>query len=648
MNVPCEGFAPVSAMCCLFNLPFCLLVQVPFGSSQILSLWVMEEMGHWVTDSLPSFAKNLHILLVDHDPFSLKHLASLLEQQSYNVTTTQLASIALSMIQEKGDRFDLVMANVSMPDMDSFSFLHVLLKMNIAVIFMSSGMNLSVATKALAEGACYFLQKPISKDDLKYVWQHVYRGNRNITKQTYKENCIGKAKPRKESVGIQIADTVVLSRSAAAVSYNNNCCLNYEPMNSKETENSKQIISHDSLVGSYFGGKRLNDDIEGISREKRVKYYLEPTKFGFPRIDADHERRKEYYIASDSRSRVVWNAERRRKFTDALNKLARPKLILKMMNEPCLTLRQVANHLQKYKAQVECIKRRRENKLTNRREGSKSNFSVGTQLPPLLQQHHEASRFSNVGLTSVLGGERFQLIAPKSLHSPRLPVSNFVNRDLRMLNHSFQHVGSNYDSVSYNINKEVGLCPDNIQTFQKEGSAFRTDNCEKSAPIGGGGVQTSELNFSYVSEMTPEVASSHILDETQFPNNLLDGVIQQLDLTAFKIENQEALEYSGTSKEIQLMSRDIALPDSINLDNVVEGGQELPAASESQGNQLLAEYAHLLDVLEDDPYNFVSDLNLSDVDKYSEWLRNTVLGNRSGPDSFIGDNAENFPVENTR
>lgn len=130
-----------------------------------------------------------------------------------------------------------------------------------------------------------------------------------------------KAKPRKESVGIQIADAVVLSRSGAAVSYNNNCCINYKPMNYKETEKSKQIVSHDSLAGSYFGGKRLTDDIEGINREKRVKYYSEPTKFGFSRIDEDRERRKEYYIASDSRSRVVWNAERRRKFTDALNKL---------------------------------------------------------------------------------------------------------------------------------------------------------------------------------------------------------------------------------------------------------------------------------------------------------------------------------------
>lgn len=250
------------------------------------------------------------------------------------------------MIQEKGDRFDLVMANVSMPDMDSFSFLHVLLKMNIAVIcklnfawlyhqilcfhysqalcclaVMSSGMNLSVATKALAEGACYFLQKPISKGDLKYMWQHVYRWNRNITKQTYKANCIETAKPRKESVGIQITDAVVLSRSAAAVSYNNNCCINYKPMKNKEKDKSEQIVSHDSLVGSFFGGKRLSADIEGLNLEKRVKYYSEPTKFGFSRIDEDHERRKECYIASDSRTRVVWNAERRRKFTDALNKL---------------------------------------------------------------------------------------------------------------------------------------------------------------------------------------------------------------------------------------------------------------------------------------------------------------------------------------
>lgn len=183
---------------------------------------------------------------------------------------------------------------------------------------MSSGMNLDVATKALAEGACYFLHKPISKDDLKYVWQHVYRRNRNIAKQAHKATLIEKAKSGKESVDIQIADVVVLSQSAAAVNYNNNCCINYQPMNYKEKE---KIESHDSPVRSDFVGKRLTDDIEGMNREKRVKCYSEPTKFGCTTIDEDHERRKKYYISSDCRSRAVWNAERRQKFTDALNKL---------------------------------------------------------------------------------------------------------------------------------------------------------------------------------------------------------------------------------------------------------------------------------------------------------------------------------------
>ncbi|XP_022971808.1 putative two-component response regulator-like APRR6 [Cucurbita maxima] len=492
------------------------------------------------------------------------------------------------------------MANVSMPDMDSFSFLHVLLKMKIVVIFMSSVMNLDVATKALAEGACYFLQKPISKDDLKYVWQHVYRRNRNISKLNHEANCVEKAKYGKESVGIQNDDTVVLSQPTDEVSINNNGSINYQLMSYKEEGQNQPTNSHDTLVASYFEGKRLMDDIEGTSKEKRVIYYSTPTNFGDTRIDEDNRRMKEYYISSDNRSRVVWNVERRRKFSDALNKLGdkcRPKLILKLMNEPSLTLRQVANHLQKYKAQVESMKKGRENKLAPRREASKFNFSVRTQLPlPLVPKHpHDEANSSTKGsLTSFIGGERFRLIAPKPVPSPKLPVSaNFANHGLIMLGQNFQPVDSNYNSVPYIIN-----------------------------------------------QTTPKVTSSCVFDETQFSDNHLD-VVQQ-DLTTFKIENQEAMGCNGTSEGIQLMSNNMAFPDSTNLDNIAANfGNE---GSQQQS----AEFDYLLNFLEDDPHEFDSDLNLSDVDKYSEWLKNTVLENRSGPDSFLGDSAENFSTENTQ
>ncbi|KAG7032530.1 hypothetical protein SDJN02_06579 [Cucurbita argyrosperma subsp. argyrosperma] len=241
------------------------------------------------------------------------------------------------------------------------------------------------------------------------------------------------------------------------------------------------------------------------------------------------------------------------------------------------------------------MKRGRKNKLVPWMEASKFNFSVRTQLPPLVQkqqnheankstqQNHETNKSTHGGSTSLSGGKRFRLIAPKPVPNPRLLVSaNFVNHGLRMLDHNFQHVASNYNSVPYSINKT-----------------------------------------------TPKVTSSRVFDEIQFSDIHQADVAQQL----------EAMEFSGTSEGIQLMSKNIALPDSTNLDNVAanfvnEGSQ-----------QQLAEYDYLLNVLEDDPPDFGSDFDLSDVDKYSEWLRNTILENGSGPDSFINDNAENFQVE---
>ncbi|XP_023513269.1 putative two-component response regulator-like APRR6 isoform X2 [Cucurbita pepo subsp. pepo] len=404
-----------------------------------------------------------------------------------------------------------------MPDMDSFSFLHVLLEMNIAVIFMSSAVNLKVATKALAEGGCYFLQKPISKDDLKYVWQHMYRRNINIAKLTYIANCGEKAKSGKESVGIQNDNTVVLSRFTNAASYNNNCSINYQLMSYNGKVQNTPTNSHDSLVASYLGGNRSTDDIEGTNKEERVTCYSKPTNFGHTRTHEDNGRGKEYFISRNTRSRIVWNVERRLKFFDALNKLGdkcRPKLILKLMNEPCLTLCQVANHVQKYKAQVESMKRGRKNKLAPWMEASKFNFSVRTQLPPLVQtqQNHEANKSTPGGSTSLSGWKRFRLIAPKPVPNPRLLVSaNFVNHGLRMLDHNFQHVGSNYNSVPYSINK-----------------------------------------------MTLEVTSSRVFNEIQFSDIHQADVAQQL----------EAMEFSGTSEGIQLMSKNIALLDSTNLDNV--------------------------------------------------------------------------------
>lgn len=46
---------------------------------------------------------------------------------------------------------------------------------------MSSERSVSAAIKAIVEGASFFFNKPISLDDLKYLWQHVYRKKRSCS-----------------------------------------------------------------------------------------------------------------------------------------------------------------------------------------------------------------------------------------------------------------------------------------------------------------------------------------------------------------------------------------------------------------------------------------------------------------------------------
>ncbi|MCD9559376.1 Trans-acting T-cell-specific transcription factor GATA-3 [Datura stramonium] len=81
--------------------------------------------------SIPSSARGLRIFVVDPDTSSLMCTASMLERQSYKVTTTELANIALSLIREREKQYDLVIAEVDMPQMDEAQPNAILKLMNV-------------------------------------------------------------------------------------------------------------------------------------------------------------------------------------------------------------------------------------------------------------------------------------------------------------------------------------------------------------------------------------------------------------------------------------------------------------------------------------------------------------------------------------
>ncbi|KAL6571075.1 hypothetical protein OROGR_000625 [Orobanche gracilis] len=72
---------------------------------------------------VPAPFRGLRVLLVDKDTTSLLNIAKELENSSYRVTTSELDTVALSILRERKDSFDLIMADTNMPEMDCFKFI---------------------------------------------------------------------------------------------------------------------------------------------------------------------------------------------------------------------------------------------------------------------------------------------------------------------------------------------------------------------------------------------------------------------------------------------------------------------------------------------------------------------------------------------
>ncbi|CAM0943455.1 unnamed protein product [Alopecurus aequalis] len=122
------------------------------------------------------FPVGMRVLAVDDDPVCLKVLETLLRRCQYHVTTTNQAVIALRMLRENRDMFDLVISDVHMPDMDGFKLLELVgLEMDLPVIMLSVNGETKTVMKGITHGACDYLLKPVRIEELKNIWQHVVR-----------------------------------------------------------------------------------------------------------------------------------------------------------------------------------------------------------------------------------------------------------------------------------------------------------------------------------------------------------------------------------------------------------------------------------------------------------------------------------------
>ncbi|XP_020203596.1 two-component response regulator-like APRR9 isoform X2 [Cajanus cajan] len=121
----------------------------------------------------------LRVLLVEADHSTRHIITALLRKCSYSVIAVPDGLKAWETLKRKAPDLDLILTEVELPAISGFALLSLIMEhdtcKNIPVIMMSSHDSVSMVLKCMLKGAVDFLIKPIRRNELRNLWQHVWR-----------------------------------------------------------------------------------------------------------------------------------------------------------------------------------------------------------------------------------------------------------------------------------------------------------------------------------------------------------------------------------------------------------------------------------------------------------------------------------------
>ncbi|KAG6650404.1 hypothetical protein CIPAW_06G041200 [Carya illinoinensis] len=152
----------------------------------------------------------LRVLLVEADDSTRHIIAALLRKCSYRVVAVSDGLKAWEILKERAHNIDLILTEADLPAISGFALLTLIMEheicKNIPVIMMSSQDSISTVYKCMLRGAADYLVKPIRRNELRNLWQHVWR------RQTSK---VGVNNPQDESVAQEKAGATSENNAAS-------------------------------------------------------------------------------------------------------------------------------------------------------------------------------------------------------------------------------------------------------------------------------------------------------------------------------------------------------------------------------------------------------------------------------------------------
>ncbi|CAL5210998.1 unnamed protein product [Lathyrus oleraceus] len=369
------------------------------------------------------FSTSLKVLAIHHDTIVLNEIQEMCDRYHYVVTKCTSASYAFHLLVERCGYFDMMLIDVCMANMDSYSFVqYVTLQHKIPVIVISSDATKSSVLKSIIHGACDYWVQPLHEKQFKTMWQHVAR-------KTLMEN------KEDEDLGflnVQFHKEPELVEISETDSHKEHHDLGFLKVRSAKEPELVEILETES------------------HKEDEVLGFLEPQShqehevFGImegPRHERKREREddKAGKERGAKKSRLSWTPELHQQFVNAVNQLgvdeAKPRKILKMMGVSGLATAQVASHLQKYR---NYLKRPKSKKSPTWLESEYAKSMIEQDQSPQLNstiqtdniyetQHHSTHVTTNYHQVSDIGYNNETQQHPTDVGDYR--VSDIMNND---------------------------------------------------------------------------------------------------------------------------------------------------------------------------------------------------------------------------
>uniref|UniRef100_A0A0E0L271 Response regulatory domain-containing protein n=1 Tax=Oryza punctata TaxID=4537 RepID=A0A0E0L271_ORYPU len=119
----------------------------------------------------------MRVLLIDESTTCLKIITKLLLNCGYKVTPKTAAQNAVEELRNNPWSYDMVLTELHAPaGIDGFNLLQYAgTDMDLPVVVFSADDDKRTVLKCVNSGACDYLVKPLRHEELKNIWQHVYR-----------------------------------------------------------------------------------------------------------------------------------------------------------------------------------------------------------------------------------------------------------------------------------------------------------------------------------------------------------------------------------------------------------------------------------------------------------------------------------------